>query len=114
MTESILTGSRVYGPYHNNERDIDIVLKKEDARALRDYLGKKGIEWDFVETDKLYTGESYYFSLVGVKFNIIEVIDDDDFTRWKSTTEQMLSKDIIEDRQERIATFRELFGEEET
>ena len=105
----ILTGSHVFGPV-NKDSDIDIVLLDFEAQEL----------WNFLRTLKLSAYRTsqqdrydagYYFKLGKLKFNIIIAYNEDDLVRWNYATQKMKAIDPVEDKDDRIETFREFFGE---
>lgn len=106
----VVTGSRAYGPT-NIFSDIDIVLRFEDAVKLQKWLSKHKIR-TFQTEDQGDYGErgGFYFHVgsatQGFLLNIIICNDSEELESWNKATQELQNLGPIEDREERIDTFR--------
>ena len=107
LWDFIITGTAAYGPQTPGKSDIDIVLMADDARVLMDELKVRGIPvWHIMHEGERYPdGETFYFQLGGLKFNIIQCLDESEFTSWRNRTEYMKKLPPIVDREERLRVF---------
>jgi hypothetical protein len=102
-----LTGTHVYGPV-GPDSDLDIVVMQEGAADILDFLRVRGIEMYRTPGQDEYGDDGgFYFDLAGIKINIIIAADTFEFVEWKRRTERMKYIPPIENREERLATFRE-------
>jgi len=105
----LLTGTHVYGPA-GPDSDLDIVVMQDKAADILYFLDKHGIGiFRTAGQDEYGDAGGFYFDLAGIKINIIIAENALDFKLWEELTERMKDLSPIEDREERIATFR---GEE--
>lgn len=104
----LLTGSRVYG-VATSKSDLDIVLLKKDADAFLVDLVKHNILITRTEAQNNYSDGGFYFDLFGIEVNVIIAQDEVVLEQWETTTRYMLSIAPIEDKEERITTFREYY-----
>ena len=104
-----ITGTHVYGPVGPNS-DLDIVVMQDDVADILDFLHNHGmVIFRTAGQDEYGAAGGFYFEFAGMTINIIIAADALDFEWWKERTEKMKKLPPIEDREERIATFR---GEE--
>jgi len=111
---SVVTGSRVYGPY-SRKSDIDIVVNVRDASVIALYLDRHGIASERTQRQKTMMGvatySGFYFRIGGLLFNIIIANSDEEMAAWEYATESMMLINEVEDRGSRIKKFREFYKE---
>ena len=100
-----LTGTQVYGPT-TTESDIDIVMQSNESTELFAFLNANSIAPYQTEVQKKEEYGGFYFELLGLRFNILEMGCIEDFNAWKSATEGMKKVDPIWDREDRIKMFQ--------
>lgn len=113
LWDFVVTGTAAYGPQTPGKSDIDIVLTAEKVETLLDELHAVGIAYQFVTADLkgAYPGASFYFTIGGLKFNIIAAYDESAFRLWREKTERMKKLSPIADRAERLRIFNLEEGE---
>jgi len=110
----IITGSRVYGG-NTEKSDLDIVLLQKDSGKLADWLIEKGIKMITIGNpigNLVKESGTYYFSILDIKINIIEVLNKKEFKTWEDSTEKMRGFPSIENKDERIEFFTSIFDKE--
>jgi hypothetical protein len=102
----IITGTRAYGPAREDS-DLDIVVKQDDVQSILDYLVDHKISTYSTPGQDSYGDDGgFYFDLFGIKVNIIVAQGELEFNLWQLRTERMKTLPDIEDRDTRLAVFR--------
>jgi len=103
----LLTGTRVYGPAHEDS-DLDVVVGMEDAITIGKFLAKHNIQLYNTPGQNNYGDKGgFYFDFADVQVNIIVAADTEEFEVWKKRTERMKTIPPISDRETRINTFNQ-------
>lgn len=113
----ILTGTRAYGPVSPTASDWDIVMYESSAIALHTMLKLlQVVTYDSSHIDPSYKGFWFYMNQVGgsgrfsqIKVQIIVAESERQFEAWKWATNEMKKHPPVEDRAQRITTFRDLW-----
>lgn len=110
----LVTGTNVYGP-RREDSDIDVVMHEDDAYAFERALREDNFE-DLIEKKVNAQGENYdgFTLYLGGDFpaiNIIALTNDDELEKWKYATDELKKLPPIEDRTQRLYTFRKFCGE---
>lgn len=108
----ILTGTQAYGPV-TEDSDYDLVMCYWDVDRVRDLLEDAGIEvQENSDINPVYKGFSFKLGSKTIQF--IAANNDEDLDAWKEATRQMMLRELIEDREERIRTFQKLYRRNRT
>jgi len=103
----IKTGSQVYGVYTPNS-DKDFVVRKKEAKFLKDFFNLLGVKiWHVTNT---VSYEGFYVQLGLQKINIVVVQNNQEFNAWIYATSKMSKIDPIKDKKVRIKTFQKFWN----
>ena len=110
IMRSFITGTQVYGPI-TEKSDIDIVVFEEDADAIAKYLSEHNIEITYTDINGGEHYKGFYFNIVGLRFNIVVVTNEEDWNARKTVTDIMKQQFYIPDRQDSINMYKKLLPE---
>ena len=104
----LLTGTRAYGPL-TDESDWDIVMLRQDADSLKEFLNLLGIEVH--RSDHIHPSyEGFWFKFNDInKVQIIVAFDMVEYMAWAQATKEMKASHKIYNREDRVMTFQRLF-----
>lgn len=106
----VLTGTSAYGPA-KEDSDIDIVVTHKTAMEIWGCVGAWALYAYQTEAQEAYEPfGGFYFDLGPLKINVIDAGDEENQEKWAEATEKMKALPPIEDRAERVRTFRSFFG----
>lgn len=110
-----LTGSRVYGPYNSIFSDIDIIMFRQDAMELKEWCEANRFHLYLnehqMDSGHLVGADGFYFNIHGIEINIIIVDSQDEYNSWEYATQEMIKRNEIKDKMERIEKFKQFFIE---
>ncbi|HUX79774.1 MAG TPA: hypothetical protein VMW10_08545 [Alphaproteobacteria bacterium] len=104
LYKPFITGTAAYGPFNDQESDIDIGMMYDEVPILRASLEKAGFEIiDAKHINPIYEGFSV--DIFGRKFQFICLLPGEDYHSWKYATEMMLEWDLEPNKKLRLKRF---------